>query len=309
MTRSKVSVVSTVQALAAIADDKALASALVRHLRDIGTEANRQGMQRFGINTERACGVSMATLRPLARTLKPPRHKCAEYLWQSGVHEARVLATLLYAPDQLTRNAMDAMVADIDSWDLCDQACGNLLRRVDTRWELAYVWVEQEHEFVRRAGFALVASMAAKKGTTPAAMAISGTDAQFCDWLKGPALQYAADERNFVKKAVHWSIRQIGKRNADLWVAAMACARLLTEREEAVARWVGRESLRELNTRKPSGVKDAAITSDLKAERGQSVLDTPRKHKRVLSSEETSSAQPLETSAMPGVRRSTRCKR
>jgi 3-methyladenine DNA glycosylase AlkD len=167
---------------------------------------NLPGMRRFGINTGRALGVNMPKLRKLARELGR-NHDLALSLWATEVHEARLLATMVAEPRRLTEAQMEAWAADFDSWNLCDGACGNLFSRTPLAWELAPAWGAREEEFVRRAGFVLMATLAVHQKTAP--------DAAFLAFF--PLIErYAPDDRNFVKKAVNWALRQIGKKNPAL---------------------------------------------------------------------------------------------
>ncbi|HZA60794.1 MAG TPA: DNA alkylation repair protein [Actinomycetota bacterium] len=215
------------------ADDAA--ADVVRRLRRFGSEENRIGMARFGINTANAVGVSMAQLRPLARELGRD-HLLARALWSSGVHEARILAVLVDEPHEVTGSQMERWTRAFDSWDLCDQACMKLYRHTPFAWAKARAWAGRGEEFVKRAGFALMATLAVHD---------EAGDAEFIELL--PLIEReAGDARNFVKKAVNWALRQIGKRSPGLRKEAVAVARRLAASEDAAARWVGRDALREL---------------------------------------------------------------
>ncbi|KAI8048195.1 armadillo-type protein [Syncephalis plumigaleata] len=239
-------------------DQATLANAILEHLRAEGSAIYLEGMKRFGIVTTNAYGISLPGLRAIVKEVAPVSKICSNLLWESGYREARLLACWLWDVAQMSRDELHRLPIDMNSWDVCDHACTHLLRNSEHRWSLVYDWVHQEAEFTRRSGFALVATMAAIPDTGQAKdIARSGTDEQFIEWLKGPATQYATDDRNFVKKAVHWSIRAIGKRNASLWDHAVACARTLSQHENATACWVGKESLRELLARgKPKKIRN-----------------------------------------------------
>ena len=201
-----------------------------------GTERNRQGMARFGINAERAFGVSMSGMADLARRYRR-RHDLAQELWATGRHEARILAALIDEPDRVTRRQMDRWAAAFDSWDLCDQAAMKLFARTPFVADRVAIWARDPRELVRRAAFATIAGYA-----------IAAKDAP--DETLRPFLQIieqgATDERNFVKKAVSWALRQIGKRSLALHAPALALARRLAESDEPAARWIGRDAVREL---------------------------------------------------------------
>ena len=212
------------------------ADAVLAELKALGSEKNRAGMARYGINTERAYGVSMASLRPLARRLKK-QHALAGELWKSGIHEARILAALIDDPAKVTPAQMDRWAAAFDSWDLCDQACSKLFARTPFVEEKIRTWAEDEREFVRRAGFALLAAHTVHAKTAP--------DSDFLAFL--PLIErHASDPRNFVKKAVNWALRQIGKHSMTLHGPALALAEKLAASDDKTARWIGRDAVKEL---------------------------------------------------------------
>ncbi|WP_243358572.1 DNA alkylation repair protein [Fundidesulfovibrio terrae] len=217
-------------------DRHSAAAAILDRLRTLGSEHNRQGMARFGINVERACGVSMAVLRPLAREHRRD-HALAIALWDTQAHEARILACMVEDPRQAGPEQLGRWVEDLDSWDVTDQFCNKLVVKTPYAWELAVAWAAREAEFVRRAGFSLMAQLAVHDKAAP--------DAAFLPFLEF-VVAYATDGRNFVKKAVNWALRQIGKRNAVLRGRAVATARRLLELDSKTARWVARDALREL---------------------------------------------------------------
>jgi len=213
------------------------AGEILEKLRGLGGEHNRQGMARFGINTARALGVSMASMRPLARELKR-EHGLAQELWDTKVHEARILACLIDDPKQATRDQLERWVEALDSWDVTDQFCNKLVVKTPFAWELAVGWAAREEEFVRRAGFSLMAQLAVHHKAAP-----DGDFLPLLELVEGAA----DDERNFVKKAVNWALRQIGKRSPELRRAAVDTARRLVVRPSKSARWIARDALRELD--------------------------------------------------------------
>ncbi len=195
-----------------------------------------QGMDRFGIRGKRVLGISVVTLRRLARE-SGTDHGLARDLWASGIHEARILASMVDDSSRVTGAQMEAWVRGFDSWDLCDQVCGNLFDRTPFAFGKALAWSRRREEFVRRAGFALMASLAVHDKD-------AGAD-RFMKFL--PAIARAAtDERNFVKKAVNWALRQIGKRSRVLHGAALRTARQIQRLESRSARWIAADALREL---------------------------------------------------------------
>lgn len=213
---------------------------IIRILRQHGNEKNRAGMARYGINTNTALGVSIPLLRRLAREHRR-EHELALALWETGVHEARIMASLVDDPKQVTATQMDAWVRDFDSWDICDQVCNNLFNRTRVARAKALQWNRRKPEFVRRAGYVLMATLAVHDK--------SATDADF-DVFFDAIRRGATDERNFVRKAVNWALRQIGKRNATLRKRAIALARELEQLDNSAARWIARDALRELRNRR-----------------------------------------------------------
>jgi 3-methyladenine DNA glycosylase AlkD len=209
---------------------------LLSVLRAHANPANVAGMARYGINSKGTLGVPMPVLRKLAKEAGPS-HELAAKLWASGIHEARILATLIDDPARVTGRQMDRWVSDLDSWDVCDQACQNLFRYTPPAFAKAAQWARARREFVRRAGFSLMAGLAVKARTAP--------DAQFEAFFPLIA-EAAADDRNMVKKAVNWALRQIGKRNPTLCAKAIATAQEIGNRDSRAARWVAADALREL---------------------------------------------------------------
>lgn len=211
------------------------AAQLIERLRAMGNPANVAGMARFGINSANTLGVSMPQLRELAKGRRD--QELSLELWASGIHEARILAALVGEPARVTTEQMDAWVLDFDSWDVCDQVCMNLFDRTPWAFEKAVEYAGREEEFVKRAGFALMAVLAWHDKTAP--------NQKFLDLL--PVIQReSADERNFVKKAVNWALRQIGKHSPALNQAAVATAREILLIDSRAARWVANDALREL---------------------------------------------------------------
>ena len=212
---------------------------LLSVLRAHANPANVAGMARYGINRKGTLGVPMPVLRKLAKEAGRS-HELAAELWASGIHEARILATLIDDPARVTGRQMDRWASDLDSWDVCDQACQNLFRYTPSAFAKAAQWARARREFVRRAGFSLMAGLAVKARTA--------SDAQFETFF--PLIAEAAvDDRNMVKKAVNWALRQIGKRNPALCAKAIALAEQIRNRDCRAARWVAADALRELRRR------------------------------------------------------------
>ena len=221
----------------ATADVDARVEQVLAWLSRRGSRANRRGMARFGIRSAQVFGVSMATMRPLVRRLGRD-HDLALALWTTGWLEARVLASFVDDPVKVTPRQMDRWAADFDNWAVCDSTCFHLFDRTPYAWRKVRVWSRRRSEFVRRAAFATLAGLAVHNRTA--------ADRQFLSFL--PVIERAAaDDRNFVKKAVNWSLRQIGKRNPALNRAALVVARRLALSPTPAARWVGKDALRELS--------------------------------------------------------------
>jgi len=197
-------------------------------------------MARFGVNPDNALGISVVKLRTIAKETGRDHHLALE-LWASGIHEARILATIIDDPKLVTREQMQSWVEDFDSWDLCDQACMNLFWRAEGGVEMAFAWAEREEEFVKRAAFALMARYATKRAKS--------SDGLLESFL--PVIEEASDDdRNFVRKAVNWALRGIGKRNAHLNELAIATAERIRARDTKSARWIANDALRELTSAK-----------------------------------------------------------
>jgi 3-methyladenine DNA glycosylase AlkD len=213
----------------------------------VGEPHNVAGMARYGINPEGTLGVSMPLLRGAASQLRPLRrshpelmHATAAHLWGSGVHEARILAGLVDIPALVTERQADAWVADLDSWDICDQL-QKLFVPTTFGHAKAVEWTGSPETFVKRAGFVLMAALAVHDKAAPDAAIIA-----FLPLVEAEA----SDDRNFVKKAVNWALRQIGKRSPACHAAAVDTAEGILARHagSAAACWVARDALRELRS-------------------------------------------------------------
>jgi 3-methyladenine DNA glycosylase AlkD len=195
-------------------------------------------MARFGISTTTALGISVPALRSMARRLGKD-HALALALWGSGIHEARILAPMVDEPAKVTEVQMEKWARDFDSWDVCDQCCSNLFARTRFASKKAVEWARQDQEFVKRAGFTLMAALAVHDKKAP--------DRSFVPFF-GLIEKGAADERNFVKKAVNWALRQIGKRNLSLNARALKVAERISKQDGRAARWVASDAMRELRS-------------------------------------------------------------
>jgi 3-methyladenine DNA glycosylase AlkD len=226
-------------------------AAILADLRAMGSERDRAGMARYGINVEHAFGVSICELRKVARRLGTD-HDLALALWETGNHEARLLACFVDDPATVTEEQLEAWAGGFDSWDICDQATTSLFDRTKHAWTRAVDWAGRDEPWVKRAGFAMMAGLAVHD--------TSATDRMFRRLLPVIA-RGATDDRNYVKKAVNWALRNIGKRNRTLNAAAIARAETICaaanrraggqrggDPAARSARWVATDALRELTS-------------------------------------------------------------
>ena len=211
---------------------------VIDRLKSISDPKAVEGMARFGIQSSNSFGVSVPKLRTLAREIGRD-HLLASQLWETGLHDARLLATMIDDPRQVTVAQMEKWVRDFDSWDVVDGCCGNLFDKTPFAVSRAREWCRREAEYEKRAGFVLMAELAVHDK--------KATDQVFLDFLP-LIIGGASDKRNFVKKAVNWSLRQIGKRNLKLNKAAAKTALKIRKMESASAKWVASDALRELKS-------------------------------------------------------------
>ncbi len=216
---------------------------IITRLKSMENSDNVAGMARFGISSKNTFGVSVRNLRILAKGIKrecddkKELHDTAIKLWNSQIHEARMLATIVEQPDLVSEDQADSWVKDIDSWDICDGFCLNLIDKTSFAFEKIEEWVRSDSEFVRRAAFSLLAGLAVHR-----------KDASDSDFEKFfPIIKkYSTDERNFVRKSVNWSLRQVGKRNKTLLPKAIDLAEEIETLDSKTARWVAKDALKEL---------------------------------------------------------------
>jgi 3-methyladenine DNA glycosylase AlkD len=222
-------------------------------LRKMGSKRNRAGMARYGINVTNAFGVSIVELRRIAKRLGVD-HDLALALWATGNHEARLLACFVDDPNAVSKRQLEAWARDFDSWDICDQATTSLFDQTKHGWPKAVEWAGRKEEWIKRGGFALMAGLAVHDKSAP--------DREFLKLL--PVIEHGAfDDRNYVKKAVSWALRNIGKRNRKLNAAATACAERIHaaankraggrrggDDASRAARWVATDARRELTSDK-----------------------------------------------------------
>ena len=217
--------------------------AILREMRAIADPGRRKGMERFGIDATAALGLSVPQIRAIARK-RGKNQPLAEELWATGIHEARWLAALVGDPKIITRSTMDRWARDFNSWDICDACCCDLFDRTPHAWRKLPKWAANQREYVRRAAFSTLAALSVHDKCAP--------DQLFLDAL---ALieTYAFDDRNFVRKAVNWALRNIGKRNARLLPAAVACAERVRAQGSKSARWIAADALREFRLKSLPG--------------------------------------------------------
>jgi 3-methyladenine DNA glycosylase AlkD len=209
----------------------------------MGDPRAAEGAARFGVCVPDILGVSAPNLRRLAKEVGRD-HALAGKLWTTGIHDARVLAALIDDPAKVTKRQMEEWAGDFNSWAVCDAACGCLFDKTPYAWDKAVEWTGREPEYVKRAGFVLMAALAVHDKKAP--------DERFEAFL--PLLvQHATDERNFVKKAVNWALRQIGKRNRRLNRLAIRTAGQIRQIDCRSARWIASDALRELTSDKVRG--------------------------------------------------------
>ncbi len=213
---------------------------LMEMLKAKADAAQLEGMARFGIETEQRWGVKVPEMRKIAKAVGRD-HALALELWETGVLEARIVAGMIGEPEKLTDAEMEAWVVGINSWDVCDQLCMNLFEKSPIVRRKIVEWAEREEEFVKRTAFALIACLAwhDKKAT----------DESFEPFFP-LMVREATDGRNFVKKAVNWALRNIGKRNLNLNRLALACAREIQQIDDKTARWIAADAIRELENEK-----------------------------------------------------------
>jgi len=212
---------------------------IVQELRAQGNPKFLKGMARFAITTGTSCGVSVPTVRSIAKKIGK-NHGLALDLWSTGYHDARLLATMIDDPLEVSEGQMEIWARDFDSWDVVDQCCGNVFCKTPFAVKKSLEWSGRGEEFVKRAGFSLMAYLAVHDKKAP--------NKTFLAFL--PVIsREASDERSFVRKAVNWALRQIGKRNLALNNSAISTAKEIGQLESKAARWIARDALRELTSK------------------------------------------------------------
>ena len=213
---------------------------VLKKLRSMSDPEAVKGMARYGINPKNNLGVSIYKLRPIAKEIGKD-HDLALKLWDSGIHDARLLACFIEDPAKVASKQMDSWAKDFDSWDVCDQACTSLFDLTSLALTKVFEWAECNEEFVKRAAFSLIAGLAVHDK--------KASDKQFVQFF--PLIkEHSVDERNYVKKAVNWALRNIGKRNLALNKQMIKLSKEIQKIDSKSARWIARDALRELTSEK-----------------------------------------------------------
>ena len=210
-----------------------------------------KGMARYGINPKNNLGVSISKLRPIAKEIGKD-HDLALKLWSSGIHDARLLACFIDDPAKVTGEQMDSWAKDFDSWDVCDQACTSLFDLNPLAWTKVFEWAKHDEEFVKRAAFSLIAGLAVHDK--------NAGDIEF-EQFSPLITKHSVDERNYVKKAINWALRNIGKRNLGLNRQMIKLSKEIQKIDSKSARWIANDSLRELSSEK---VQDRLVEKEKK---------------------------------------------
>ncbi len=219
---------------------KSAAKEILNQLNEMHNPKGVQSMARFALPTENVFGISMPVLRKTAKSIGK-NHELALELWQLKNYEARIVAALISEPAKVTEQQMESWVIDFDNWAICDCCCGELFDKTPFAFDKAIEWSYAEEEFIRRAGFAMMAVLAMHNK--------NAADKKFIPFFKRME-EEAHDERNFVRKAVNWALRQIGKRNITLHSKAIACAEKIQKQSHKSAKWIAADALRELHNEK-----------------------------------------------------------
>jgi len=213
-------------------------AAILRELKKLANPKVRAKMAYFGVNVPMSLGISAPVLHMLAKRIGKD-HRLAQEIWATGVHEARILATLIGEPEKVTAAEMELWARDFDSWDVVDAACCYLYAYAKPAWSKAMAWSRRPEEFAKRASFSLVAYLSYKDKVSP--------NARLVKFLRVIERE-AHDERNFVRKAVNWALRNIGKRNIPLNREAIRAAERIRSQNTRAARWIAADALRELKS-------------------------------------------------------------
>jgi 3-methyladenine DNA glycosylase AlkD len=212
---------------------------IIKELNKFSNPNALKGMAYFGIRSkDKLMGLSIPQMTKIAKEAGR-NHQLAQKLWKSGIHEGKILAAMIDEIDKITERQMESWVKDFDSWDVCDQVCSRLFDKTPYAYKKAFAWSKRKEEFVKRAGFVLMATLSVHDK--------EASDAKLMKFF--PAIKRGStDERNFVKKAVNWAIRQIGKRNKNLNKEAIKLSKEIQKIDSKAARWITADALRELKS-------------------------------------------------------------
>ncbi len=213
---------------------------IIKELESLSNPEDVKGMARFGINPQKVYGVRIPELRRMARKAGK-NHDLAEKLWKFGYHETRIMASMIDDPGEVTEKQMERWVLDFNTWDICDQCCMNLFDKTPFAYKKVFEWSQREEEFVKRAAFTMMAVLAVHDKK-----ARDESFEQFFPLI----IRESNDNRNFVKKAINWALRQIGKRNLELNKKAILVAQEIQSIDSKSARWIAADALRELTSEK-----------------------------------------------------------
>jgi len=213
---------------------------IVKKLEELSNPEEIEGMARFGINPKNTYGIRMPVLKSIAKECEKS-HKLAAELWEIDTRETRIIASLVDIPEFVSSEQMDSWANEFDYWEICDQCCINLFRKTEFAYDKIYEWTKNDKEFVKRAGFALIAVLAVHD---------KKTDNEIFENLLKLTKREACDNRNFVKKAVNWALRQIGKKNTYLNKKSIEIAIEIDNIDCKSAKWIAKDALRELKSEK-----------------------------------------------------------
>ena len=208
---------------------------ILEKLKSLSNPRAIEGMAKYGITPEKTYGVSIPNLREVAKEIGIA-HELAQQLWATDIRETRILASMIDEPEMVTEEQMESWVKDFDYWEICDQCCQNLFEKTEFAYRKCIEWSSNEHEFVKRAGFVLMARLAFKD---------KGADDKQFEGFPPIIKREAIDNRNYVKKAVNWALRQIGKRNLNLNREAIETAEEIQKMDSKSAKWIANDAIRE----------------------------------------------------------------
>ena len=213
---------------------------IIKRLKSLSDPEAVKGMAQYGINSKNNLGVSIYKLRPIAKEIGKA-HELALELWDSRIHDARLLACFIDDPSKVTGKQMNSWAKDFDSWDICDQACTSLFDLTPLAWEKVFEWAERDEEFVKRGAFSLIAGLSVHNK--------KASDENFRQFI--PIIKkHSIDGRNYVKKAVNWALRNIGKRNLILNKDMIRLSKEILKINSKTAKWIATDAIRELTSEK-----------------------------------------------------------